>query len=239
MTFIPVSNYDSQLLKGSKLLLPTVSIGNVPQLTFDLLVHTLKLQRVGYIDQDALMPVSGIREDDQTGVTVPMEVFQSNDHQWTYVQQRSPTIKGKRQAFLDQLVEFASQFSQVTIVTSMDASRRLDSQIRGAPFRVFGDKSVVDQLAVLGIPVLENMLNEDAWRLPGAGLARHLYQQLSPRLPTSLLVMFALEGDNVQDSIEYANLINTVFKLQTISHWTPPKSWEFLFGTPFNAELYQ
>ncbi|OBZ81932.1 Proteasome assembly chaperone 2 [Choanephora cucurbitarum] len=234
MTFIPVSNYDSNLLKGSKLLLPTVSIGNVPQLTFDLLVHTFKLQRVGYIDQDTLMPVSGIREDDKTGVTVPMEVFQSKDHQWTYVQQRSPTIKGKRQAFLDQLVQFASQFSQVIIVTSMDASRRLDSQIRGGPFRVFGDKSVVDQL---GIPVLENMLNED---LPAAGLARHLYQQLSSSLPTSLLVMFALEGDNVQDSIEYAHLINTVFKLQTdISSWTPPKSWEFLFGTPFNAELYQ
>jgi hypothetical protein len=51
-----------------------------------------------------------------------------------------------------------------------------------------------------------------------------------------------LHIDNVQDSIEYANFVNTLLKIEIdgqLTGWTPPKSWEFLFGTPFNAELYQ
>ncbi|KAI8079586.1 PAC2 family-domain-containing protein [Gilbertella persicaria] len=246
MSFIPIENYNADLLKGSTLLLPTVSIGNVPQLTFDLLIHSLKLERVGYIDQDTLMPVSGVLENNNTGVTVPIEVFQSNDQKWTCIQQRSPTIKGKRQAFLDQITAFATQFSQVVILTSMDASRRLDSQISGPPFRVYGEGELTIRAVTLGVPVLENMELEESQEgeksldLPGAGLAKQLYDQLSSQVQTTLFIMFALEGDNVQDSIEYASLINTLLKIDlSLTRWIPPKSWELLFGTPFNAELYQ
>lgn len=53
---------------------PTVSIGNVPQLASDLIIHTFKLERVGFLDDDSVMPVSGVREDtDAPGTTVPIE----------------------------------------------------------------------------------------------------------------------------------------------------------------------
>lgn len=131
-------------------------------------------------------------------------VFQSKDHQWTCIQQRSPTIKGKRQEFLDNMSQFASQFGKVVILTSMDASRRLDSQIQGGPFRVYGEGALIMNAVTLGVPVLENMELEDESvdreddhkvRLPGSGLARHLYDQLSANnIETTLLIMFALEG---------------------------------------------
>jgi proteasome assembly chaperone 2 len=44
--------------------------------------------------------------------------------------------------------------------------------------------------------------------------------------------------DNVQDSIDFGNYIHRVLELEQITQFTPPKSWEFLFGTPFNADLY-
>lgn len=67
--------------------------------------------------------------------------------------------------------------------------------------------------------------------------------------------------DNVNDAVLFANMFNTLFQLRTdqgkngngkedsgtsyltgvafIGSWTPPPSWDFLFGTPFNQELYQ
>lgn len=58
-------------------------------------------------------------------------VYHSKDKQLTVIQQRSPTLKGKKQNLISTLIDFIkeAQFSKVTILTSLDASRRLDSQI--------------------------------------------------------------------------------------------------------------
>lgn len=167
-------------------------------------------------------------------------VFQSKDHQWTCIQQRSPALKGKRQAFIDEITNFAAQFNRVILLTSMDASRRLDNQINGPPFRTRGKSQEVENATKMGVPQLE-LEESEKLDLPGSGLASTLFKSISNRVDaTTMLIMFALEGDNVQDSIEYANFVNTLLSINTkLSGWTPPKSWEFLFGTPFNAELYQ
>ncbi|KAI7907790.1 PAC2 family-domain-containing protein [Cokeromyces recurvatus] len=244
MSFVPLHNFNPNSFKTSTLILPTVSIGNVPQLVTDLLIHTFKLERVGFLDDNDVMPVAGVRED------VNQPVFQSKDKRWTCIQQRSPAVKGKRNEFIQHIKEFALNFAHVVILTTMDASRRLDSQIQGAPFRVYGEGNVMMRSATLGIPVLENLeleSNQDnkengrKVHLPGSGLARHLYEALSKDIETTLLIMFALEGDNAQDSIEFARFVNTLLQIQTtnLSSWTIPKSWEYLFGTPYNAELYQ
>lgn len=124
-------------------------------------------------------------------------MYQSKDHQWTVIQQRSPTLKGKRQEFIKEMTAFASQFKQVVLITSMDATRRLDSQINGPPFRVWGNGESKDKAISLGVPLLENKKDEkDRLELPGSGLARHLYEALNTKVPTTLLIMFALEGGN-------------------------------------------
>lgn len=46
----------------------------MPQLASDLIIHTFKLERVGFLDDDSVMPVSGVREDTELpGSTVPIE----------------------------------------------------------------------------------------------------------------------------------------------------------------------
>jgi hypothetical protein len=158
------------------------------------------------LDNDTLVPVSGVREDvKEPGVSVPMEGKKKKKKKKKKIQQRSPTIKGKRQEFIDHILSFASQFSQVVILTSMDASRRLDSQINGPPFRVLGEGEYTVRSVTLGIPVLENIEleasqegdKEHKLHLPGSGLARQLYEQLQDKVPTTLLIMFALEGGNI------------------------------------------
>jgi hypothetical protein len=48
--------------KSSTLILPSVSIGNVPQLAIDLLVTTLSIPLVGYLTSPYLVPCAGTRE---------------------------------------------------------------------------------------------------------------------------------------------------------------------------------
>ncbi|KAI8065504.1 PAC2 family-domain-containing protein [Gongronella butleri] len=254
MSFIPSAAFDPSLLKGSHLFIPAVSIGNVPQLTCDLIVHTLKLTRVGAIDSDAVIPVVGQREDSENGVSVPIEVYQSGDHRLTVVQQRAPTLPGRKKELVAALAAFivSGQFEHVTLVASLDAARRVDAQISSVPFRVLGPQDIVKEIhARIGVPEMEpdQATSEEPSMsllpsMPGGGMTRALYQQLTEAstVEVTLFSMFVLEGDNVQDSVAFANVLNSYYTLlpqDGSSSWTPPKSWEYLFGTPYNKELYQ
>lgn len=50
-----------------------MSVGNVAQLAADLLIASLKLDRVGVFDPRHLVPVVGAREDGAAGLTTPIE----------------------------------------------------------------------------------------------------------------------------------------------------------------------
>jgi proteasome assembly chaperone 2 len=51
-----------------------VSIANVAQLTIDLYVSSLKLERVGFLNDPSVMPVAGVFESaPENGVTVALE----------------------------------------------------------------------------------------------------------------------------------------------------------------------
>jgi proteasome assembly chaperone 2 len=63
--------------KGSTLLIPSVSLGNVPQLTCDLLITTLKLPLVGYLHSPYIYPAVGTKEgpasEGLAGIACPLE----------------------------------------------------------------------------------------------------------------------------------------------------------------------
>lgn len=92
-------------------------------------------------------------------------------------------------------------FAQVILLTSADAGRRVDTQIRSTPFRVFGTTDLAEKAVNAGIHKLEQVGEEhegEKYSVPeitGAGLARPLYDALKDySVATTLFVMFALEG---------------------------------------------
>lgn len=50
-----------------------MSVGNVSQLAADLLIASLNLNRLGFLDASYLVPVVGGREGDLPGVSTPLE----------------------------------------------------------------------------------------------------------------------------------------------------------------------
>jgi len=260
-TFVPVPGFDLALLKGTTLIIPTVSIANVPQLTIDLYVSSLKLERVGFLNDNSVMPVAGVFEPaPEKGITVALEVYQTKNRQFTFVQQRTPLYKGKRDIFVSNIDAFitAAGFSKTLIITSTDASRRVDVQITGVPFRLLAPDGsfVAERAAEMNLPMFEKLPEEtdhvpdtakeddDIPTIHGSGIARKIYGRLRSKHEVAMLIMFALEGDNLQDTIQYANCLDSLLHIVDATPdskfaWAPPASWQGLFGAPFNPELYQ
>ncbi|KAF9956518.1 Proteasome assembly chaperone 2 [Mortierella alpina] len=184
-TFIAAPGFDASRFKGTTLILPAVSIGNVPQLTTDLFLSTLKLDRVGCIEDENVIAVVGpadrphqasspsstatatataATESATVGLSLAVEVFQTKDGKWTLVQQRSPTVPHRSHFYADNLVQFIreSEFDQVVLLASADGARKIDAQLRSStPIRYISSpllsKTVIDTLTGLGLDPLERV----------------------------------------------------------------------------------
>ncbi|KAF9274710.1 Proteasome assembly chaperone 2 [Mortierella alpina] len=183
-SFIAAPGFDASRFKGTTLILPAVSIGNVPQLTTDLFLSTLKLDRVGCIEDENVIAVVGpadrphqtpspsrtaaatgaVAESGADGLSLAVEVFQTKDGKWTLVQQRSPTVPHRSHFYADNLVQFIrdSEFDQVVLLASADGARKIDAQLRSStPIRYISSpllsKSLIDTLTGLGLDPLERV----------------------------------------------------------------------------------
>lgn len=121
----------------STLLLPGLSIGNVSQLAIDFLVSSLRAKRVAYLDDPSVLPCVGndaygpLPEGD---LALPLEVYESQFHGLTLIQQRSPVIKGMMVEFAKNIANFISAIGKkhIVILSSLDSGKR--NQINAANF---------------------------------------------------------------------------------------------------------
>jgi len=81
-----------EMFKGGTIIVADCSLGNVGQLSADLLISTLKMSKVGYIDDDALLPAIGI---EAGKLAVNVEIFALEESSIFVMQQRAPIV-GKR-----------------------------------------------------------------------------------------------------------------------------------------------
>ncbi|KAK9727429.1 hypothetical protein K7432_001868 [Basidiobolus ranarum] len=256
-TFQPISKFDISQLRDSTLLLPSVSIGNVPQLTLDLLISTLSLEKVGFLDDVCVHQIAGSNAFGQTGITVSLEVFQTKDQKWTLIQQRAPAFKKKWHQFARNLVEFikVAQFKQVILLSGFDSFGRTEIQLQGPPLRYLATPSfssdTIQRIGALGISEFERthvnrhgeVIHDDdtTTYIPGGGMTKYFLSECEANnISLMVVLVFSTEGDNIPDGILLANFLNSVFQLLPAegAQWTPPVSWEHLYGTQTQQLLY-
>ncbi|KAF9217012.1 Proteasome assembly chaperone 2 [Podila verticillata] len=208
-TFIASPGFDASRFQGTTLILPSVSIGNVPQLTTDLLLAALKLDRVGCIEDENVVPVLGPADRPletsvtstsasstpslSSGLSLAVEVFQSKDGKWTLIQQRSPTVAHRSGHYVENLVQFIkdSQFDQVVLLASADGARRTDNQLRsGHPVRFIGSPALN--------PELRSLIEHQLQILPLERIPATEEEALREQQPTSVLSERVL-SERVQD----------------------------------------
>ncbi|WJX45527.1 hypothetical protein P8452_32401 [Trifolium repens] len=109
----------------STLILPAVSIGNVGQLTADLLVSSMGSEKVGYLDDPYVLPCVGndaYGPFPQGDLALPIEAYDSPSNALTIIQQRSPVIKGMMLEFAKNMADFiaGSGKKHIIILSSLD-----------------------------------------------------------------------------------------------------------------------
>ncbi|GAA5901147.1 hypothetical protein JCM5296_006283 [Sporobolomyces johnsonii] len=130
---------------GSTLLLPQPSLSSLAQLATDLLIHTYRLEKIGYLGlRDFVPAVSGLDgvagEEQAEGVLFGVEVFQTPSRSLTVVLPRSPVIRARRAHHLEAMRAFIEQagFAEVLLVSGVDAALRGDEGLNAAtPLRHF------------------------------------------------------------------------------------------------------
>lgn len=129
--FTPVASSSPPAFSKQTLVLPIISKGNVGQLACDLLIASLSLERIGFLDASALVPVVGARENGAKGVSTPLEVFSKSGCKLVVVQQRSPVLKSHKTQFIRSLLSWirTSAFESVILLAGMDTTNRSDAHM--------------------------------------------------------------------------------------------------------------
>ena len=101
MEFFPSSTSEPSVqLAGCTLVLPAVTVANVGQLAVDLLVSTLELPRVGYLEHASVLPCVGndpyvASAASHGNVATSMELYGHASKSLVVMQQRSPVVPGE------------------------------------------------------------------------------------------------------------------------------------------------
>ncbi|CAA6657746.1 unnamed protein product [Spirodela intermedia] len=110
--------------------LPALSIGNVGQLSVDLLVSSTAAERVAYLDEPSVLLALATTP---TGwcprVTSPFPLkvpYDSPSNGLTFIQQRSPVVKGLMLDFAKNVADFAASIGKkhILILSSLDSGIR-------------------------------------------------------------------------------------------------------------------
>ena len=124
--------FGTPLPEGCTFIAPSLSVGNVGQLALDLIINTLDLPRVGYLDDPTVLAACG--PDAFTGAgdapSGSMEVYLYGTQNVVLVQVRAPTQN--RDVLARNLLEWLNgvKAAKLLLACSSDSSSRHDNQMQ-------------------------------------------------------------------------------------------------------------
>jgi PAC2 family len=212
---VPISpSVEHGSLSSDTLLIPAVSIGSVPQLAFDLLVHDpeLALQRIAHVGASRLClpfvgPVdyldapSSSSSSKPRGLCTAIELYRNASHKVTLLHQRSPVIKSQKSTFVQELLAWIEEqgFKEVLLVGSMDAGMRIDREMETPLVQWSADAEKAPKDGTLA-GVLKSLPRFTPAPLAGSAQQEELKGSKVPALPGAGLVRRILSAHAQESS---------------------------------------
>jgi len=208
-----------------RFLMPTLSVGQVGQLSVDLLLNNFRDEvcTLGIIYSDAVLSVTGI---DRTGTHLvsALELFICESHKLVILQQRSPFVKGRIPTFRRKLLAWVKQagFTEMLVLAGVSSHIRKDAELGGSLFRFLTSNN----------EVREKLLKELTWReyvitkqvesltglstcttagvegtktlaLPGSGILKSLYEDcIEEDISFAAFLVFCNPGNTIHEAIQ-------------------------------------
>lgn len=192
-------NENNHSLAGYTIILPSVGVGNVAQLTTDLLISTLQMEKIGQCWHPAIVPVIGPRafQHDTDTVTTSCELYGSVSKRLAVFQIRSPLAASLMQSFFNKLCDtlLSEKVAKLIILTSSHAYEK--HSIDASPFEFIANDLYLGENK--NVPTFIAFSGELIY---GGGYANKLFDVATTKqLQTLILFKYVSEGDNTPDAI--------------------------------------
>ncbi|XP_050070969.1 proteasome assembly chaperone 2 [Anopheles maculipalpis] len=225
-------------------IVPSVSVGNVPQLAVDAVIETLRLEPIGMLWSPALIPIVGAPAFDHTSndtLTTTAELYISQTDRVLVLQIRAPLVGPLRQTFLDQLSDFVRdrKLSRVVVLASSFSHEKSGiHQYRYVANELYEQTPVAKHLKIACCS------KHAGGVIHGGGFASKLLEALTVRsVPAVVLFMYVSEGDNTREGLLLASVLNSIIgdallSVPELYGFRGPSSWKHLFGSTHPRALY-
>lgn len=225
-------------LSGYTVIIPSVSVGNVGQLTVDLLITSLNLKKVGTIWHPAILPTVGSDPffGEKKEVCTACELFTDEELKLAAIQLRSGLNFNLAIGFLKELSLALTDHKIKNIVILTTTFAHEMHNIGSNVFRFVTNRQDKETLNRLKMTEIE--INFDGkYLIHGSGFATKLYEILKDKIQCDVIVKYTSEGDNRPDAFAMLEVLKKLigFNIETIVY---PSSWQFVFGNPPPIEIF-
>ncbi|XP_063709709.1 proteasome assembly chaperone 2 [Culicoides brevitarsis] len=229
---------ENTCLEGYTLLIPSTCVGNVSQLTADLLIENLKMVKVGNVFHDSIPPLIGLSafEHVTDKVTTAAELY-VDSKQLAVLQLRTPLTAPLMGDFFSKLVDFAKSHKVKDVIVLTACYGYEKHSVQGSDFAYYDNKNK----DLSGIPGLDKA--GSPLKILGGGYAVKLFEKFAEAdIDTLVLYKYVSEGDNIPDAVTLLLKLNEIRKFVDVGpkndKLTMPVSWKFLFGNRPPTEIY-
>ncbi|XP_074604370.1 proteasome assembly chaperone 2 [Brevipalpus obovatus] len=249
--------------KDYTLVMPCIAIGNVGQLSVDLLISTMlrdkKCQLVGRIHSRSLQSVAGPNafNHEDPNLTTTCEVYEIPEKHLVVIQIRAPPYKERRKLFIKEFSDWiqACQFKTALTLTSglrpflnpAIRDRTLFRFLTTSPCQEEFVENFIDktQITKLSSDIFVTSRSITGLDFAGAGYARLFYREWESRGMNALfIILFCSEGDNLPEAYAMVNKLDAYLNLsegpsnpEPRIEWKPPVSWSSFYGKKVPQEI--
>lgn len=232
----------SSKLAGFTLIIPSISVGNVPQLTADLLIGSLNLDKTISVWHPAIICSVGSDPYDihSTTISTACQLYYNDSLKLAVLQFRTTFDRRRIGTFLSDLLKgiVKLELKKVVVLASLfDYELNKISDKENLFYATSGEISE-DVTKSVSAKVIEKDQNGELL-IYGAGLAKKLYSMLKNKVECTLLVKYVSEGDNTSDS---EILLKQLLKFITVDTSTLkisiPPSWSYMHGGPPSLGIF-
>ncbi|XP_030762720.1 proteasome assembly chaperone 2 [Sitophilus oryzae] len=230
-------NFETPIdLTGFTIIVPSITVGNVPQLTVDLLITTLKLKKAGILWHSAL--VSSVGSDPfNSKITTPStaaELYYNSNIKVAVIQFRSTFNVQRLGSFITDLSNSftALKIDRVILLASLFDYELSNVQDKESIF--YSSSTEINEELIENLRAKPLQQDEDGEVCTrGTGFAAKFYNILRTKVNCMLVVKYVSEGDNTLDAKKLLSQLFDIVNIKSGDYTVLiPESWTQLNDTP-------
>lgn len=213
------------------LIIPSVSVGNVPQFTVDLLIKNYNFEKVGMIWHAAIIPLVGADpyNENSDEICTACELFVNENLKIAALQIRTSFQYKMLSVFLEDLKAdiIKHKINRIVLVSSA-FDYELHKIDRGKYFYIDNTGSGL-KLEQIGFKL------HDKHIVPGGGYCTQVYEAFKEIAHCTVLIKYVSEGNNTNDAVSMMMILSQYIsnlKELNINDIKVPHSWGSVFGSP-------